>query len=112
MKPIETLRRVPASDVKIRGWKGVMRTVGDQGSVVVTNHDEPEAVIMRISEYAALIDAAKQAESRTAAGLETLRRQFDERLAGLRAPGAGTRLRAAARGPLRLRGKVKAGSTF
>ena len=43
----DQLPTVPASDVKKRGWRGVMRTLVKDGAVVVTNHDEPEAVILR-----------------------------------------------------------------
>jgi len=39
---------------------------------------------------------------------DRLRHKFDGRLAALRAPGAGDRLRRIARRPARLRGKVKA----
>jgi PHD/YefM family antitoxin component YafN of YafNO toxin-antitoxin module len=112
MKQLAKLQRVSVSDVKTRGWKGVMRTVGEHGAVVVTNHDEPEAVIIAASEYAVLLESASQAASRTVAALETLRQRFDERLAVLREPGTGDRLRAAARGPVTLRRKVRAGGTF
>jgi PHD/YefM family antitoxin component YafN of YafNO toxin-antitoxin module len=112
MEPIDDLYRVPASDVKTRGWRGVMRTLIAQGVVLVTNHDEPEAVIIPAQDYTALVETAKQAESRTAADLEALRRRFDQRLAALAAPDAGARLRSAVRGPVRLRGKVKAGAGF
>ena len=109
---IEKLSRLQASDVKKRGWRGVMRTLRGQGVVLVTNHDEPEAVILPVNEYAGLVEVARQAESRMASELETLRRRFDDRLAALRAPDAGARLRSIMRGPARLRGKVKAGAGY
>jgi hypothetical protein len=109
---IEKLSRLHASDVKKRGWRGVMRTLRGQGAVLVTNHDEPEAVILTVTEYAGLVEVARQAESRMASELETLRRRFDDRLAALRAPDAGARLRSIMRGPARLRGKVKAGAGY
>jgi PHD/YefM family antitoxin component YafN of YafNO toxin-antitoxin module len=105
-----SLARVPASDVKRRGWRGVMRTLRERGGVLVTNHDEPEAVILPIKDYTALVDVAMQSESREALELESLRRRYDERLAALLAPDAGMRLRSAMRRPARLRGKVKAGT--
>ncbi len=107
---IERLPRLPASDVKKRGWRGVVRTLREQGGVLVTNYDEPEAVILPVDEYAGLLEVVQQAESRMASELETLRRRFDERLAALRAPDAGARLRSVMRGPARLRGKVKVGT--
>jgi PHD/YefM family antitoxin component YafN of YafNO toxin-antitoxin module len=103
------LPTVPASDVKKRGWRGVMRTLARDGAVVVTNHDEPEAVILPVDTYEALVDLVEQTRSRAATELDALRQQFDERLAVLRAPGADDRLRALARRPARLGGKVKAG---
>ena len=109
---VMSLPRVPASDVKRRGWRGVMRTLRSEGAVLVTNHDQPEAVILAADEYAELIERATQAESRMESDLTALRRRFDERLAALRKPDAGGRLRSAMRGPARLRGKVKAGATY
>ncbi|MFA5910908.1 MAG: type II toxin-antitoxin system prevent-host-death family antitoxin [Vicinamibacterales bacterium] len=106
------LPRIPASDVKKRGWRGVMRALASKGPVVVTNHSEPEAVILSAQDYARLLTIVKETESRTEEGLESLRRRFDERLAGLRQPGAGDRLRALSRSPARLRGKVKAGTGY
>jgi PHD/YefM family antitoxin component YafN of YafNO toxin-antitoxin module len=106
------LARIPASDVKRLGWRGVMRTVAADGAVLVTNHDQPEAVILAVAEYAELLDKAKQADSRTGSDLMLLRRRFDERLAALRAPDAGEQLRSTMRAPARLRGRVKAGTSY
>ena len=108
----QALSKVPASDVKRRGWRGVMRTLSAEGAVLVTNHNHPEAVILAASEYANLLDRARQAESRVESGLAVLRRQFDDRLAALSTPDAGQRLRAAMRGPAKLRGKAKAGKSY
>jgi len=107
-----TLPTVPAADVKKRGWRGLMRRLEQEGPLVVTNHDEPEAVIVPVEEYQSLLAIANQARARDAAALDALRRKFDERLAALRARGAGDRLRALARRPARLHGKVRAGSGF
>lgn len=49
---MEALPRVPASDVKRRGWRGVMWTLREEGAVLVTNHDRPEAVILTAAAYA------------------------------------------------------------
>jgi PHD/YefM family antitoxin component YafN of YafNO toxin-antitoxin module len=108
----DKLPAVPASDVKKRGWRGLMRTLVRDGAVVVTNHEEPEAVILRVDAYEALVDLVEQTRSRAATELDALRQRFDERLAALRAPDAGDRLRALARRPARLGGKVKAGKGF
>jgi len=110
--PLTNLPRMPATDVKTRGWKGVMRAVTANGPVVVTNHAEPEAVILAARDYVHLIAVAKASESRTEAGLNTLRQRFDERLAVLRQDDAGDRLRAISKSPAALRGRVKAGTGY
>jgi hypothetical protein len=51
----------------------------------------------------------KEKKSSREAALEELRREWDRRLASLRAPGASDRLRAAFAEPIRLQGRVKAG---
>jgi PHD/YefM family antitoxin component YafN of YafNO toxin-antitoxin module len=109
---IENLHAVPASDVKKRGWRGVMRTLDEKGVVLVTNHDEPEAVIIPVKAYQGLLAMVDQAESRAASELEALRLRFDERLAALRTSDAGDRLRSVTRRPAKLRGKVKAGTRY
>ncbi len=110
--PIAALARIPASDVKRRGWRGVVDTLGAEHALLVTNHERPEAVIVSTAEYTRLAAHAAAAAARTGAELERLRHRFDQRLAGLRSPRAGDRLRAVMRGPARLRGKVKAGTSY
>jgi PHD/YefM family antitoxin component YafN of YafNO toxin-antitoxin module len=109
---IEDLPRTPASDVKKLGWRGVMKVIGRDGKVVVTNHNEPEAVILSTEEYGAIVYALHKAESRDESALEMLRRRFDERLASLQAADAGNRLRSVMRSPAKLRGKIKAGASY
>jgi prevent-host-death family protein len=104
------LPRVPAADLKKRGWRGVMRAVTSGGAVLVTNHSEPEAVIVTAVEYSRLLAAMRLAESKADDVLETLRQDFDERLAVLDAPSAGARLRGVMDKPARLDGRVKAGT--
>ena len=52
---LDELPRTPASNVKKLGWRGVMREVDRTGSMVVTHHDRPEAVILSLDEYRALV---------------------------------------------------------
>lgn len=108
---IEDLPRTPASDVKKLGWRGVMKAVGRTGRVVVTNHNQPEAVILSAEEYADVVRALREAGTRDDAVLDTLRQRFDARLASLQEADAGTRLRSVMRGPAKLAGKVKAGAS-
>jgi hypothetical protein len=107
----KALARLPASDVKRRGWRGIMRTVHASGPVLVTNHEQAEAVILTPDAYQDLLERATRNEPVIESDLALLRRRFDERLAALRSPDAATRLRAAMRGGARLRGKVKAGDS-
>ena len=111
-EPIEDLPRTPASDVKKLGWRGVMKSVSRAGRVVVTNHNQPEAVILSIAEYCTLMQALQAADAQNESALDQLRHRFDERLASLQAPDAGERLRAMMRGPARLEGRVKAGASY
>lgn len=108
---IEDLPHTAASDVKKLGWRGVMRTISRMGKVVVTNHSEPEAVILSAEEYGAIMRALNDAGSRHESTLEALRHRFDERLASLQADDASERLRALMGGPTILGGKVKAGDS-
>ena len=112
MDPIGSLARVPASDVKKLGWRGVMRTLAPKGKVVVTNHDTPEAVVLSMQEYERIVQVMNQVESKADAELEALRRRFDERLATLQGANSGQRLRSVMGSRAQLHGKVKAGSGY
>ena len=111
LNPLENIAQTPASDFKRLGWRGVMKGVEREGKVLVTNHQEPEAVILSIKEYTALVSASAVAKRVQETALEALRRSFDERLAALRAPDAGDRLRVLINEPTRLGGMVKAGAS-
>jgi len=100
--------RTPASDVKKLGWRGVMKAVNRHGKVVVTNHNEPEAVILPVAEYERLIHVANR-QNQTMLG--ELRAKYDARLESLDASDAGDKLRDILRKPLELDGKVIAGES-
>jgi prevent-host-death family protein len=110
--PLARLPRTPASDLKKLGWRGVMNTLRSKGKLLVTNHDEPEAVIIPVAEYDALMQLAGQWEAQIESALTGLRRSFDERLSVLQGQSAATRLRSTIRGRAKLGGKVKAGSGY
>ncbi|MDI1252452.1 type II toxin-antitoxin system Phd/YefM family antitoxin [Thermomonas sp.] len=112
LSALENLPRTPASDVKKLGWRGVMKTIARSGKVVVTNHDEPEAVILSAEEYTAILDLLHKAADRDAAALDVLRRKFDKRLESLDAPDAGEKLRDILRKPLDLAGEIMAGKHY
>jgi prevent-host-death family protein len=90
----------------------MMNALRSKGRIVVTNHDEPEAVIIPVAEYDALMQLVEQSKAQTEAALAGLRRSFDERLSGLQGRSATTRLQSTIRGHAKLGGKVKAGSGY
>lgn len=108
---LEMLPRTPASDVKKLGWRGVMKAIRSSGKVVVTNHNEPEAVILSAEEYGTIQRALQEAGAGGDPVLDVLRRQFDARLASLQSADAGERLRDIMRRPAKLGGQVKAGAS-
>jgi hypothetical protein len=57
------LPRIPASDLKKLGWHGMMNMLRSKGKFLVTNHDEPEAVIIPVAEYEDLMRLAAQSEA-------------------------------------------------
>jgi PHD/YefM family antitoxin component YafN of YafNO toxin-antitoxin module len=109
---LEGLVQLPASEVKKRGWRGVMKAVAPSGKVVVTNHDEPEAVILAAEEYLRIMAIVGRVEEEADVALEALRKRFDERLARLQAPEAGDLFRAAMSAPTLGDETLKAGFGF
>lgn len=112
LKPLDALPQTPASDVKKLGWRGVMKVVNREGKIIVTNHGRPEAVLLSLEDYDELLAAAEIGRARRQAELETLRRQFDERLQALQEPGAGDKFDALFDTPLDLGGRIIAGQSF
>ena len=108
-KVVDELLRTPASDLKKLGWRGVMNKVHANGSVVVSNHDTPQAVILSIAEYERMVEALQQASERSRPALDALRARFDLRIASLQSAAAGDDLRKLMKRPAKLDGKVKVG---
>ena len=106
------MRRKPVSDVKREGWRGVMKSVGAAGKLLMTNHDQPEAVILSLQEYSLLAELAESALRVKQSKLEALSQAFDAELAVLKHADAGDRLRQAFGAPLALNGKVIAGRSY
>lgn len=109
---IERLCSAPASAIKKQGWKGIMRSLSKDGKLVVTNHKEPEAVILSISEYDRLLELVRSAQNSVEDPLQALRKRFDQRLSSLNADDTADRLRGLMREPGNLSGQVKAGTTY
>jgi len=90
----------------------MMNALRRKGRLLVTNHDEPEAVIIPVEEYDTLMQIVERSEAQAEAALAGLRRSFDERLAVLQDRSATARLQSTIRGRAKLGGKVKAGSGY
>jgi PHD/YefM family antitoxin component YafN of YafNO toxin-antitoxin module len=90
----------------------MMNTLRSKGKLVVTNHNQPEAVIIPAAEYEALMQMLAQSAAQTESALAGLRQSFDERLSVLQNRSAASRLQSTVRGRARLSGKVKAGSGY
>jgi PHD/YefM family antitoxin component YafN of YafNO toxin-antitoxin module len=106
------LPRTSASELKKLGWRGMMSALRSKGKHLVTNHNEPEAVIIPVGEYNALMLIVEQSEAQTESALTGLRQSFDERLSLLQGRTAAHRLQSSIRRPAKLGGKVKAGSGY
>ncbi|WP_346951463.1 type II toxin-antitoxin system prevent-host-death family antitoxin [Castellaniella sp.] len=85
--------------LKQKGWKSIVRELATAGRIVVTNHREPEAVILSLSQYKELVERTQQVDDTAGNALAALRQQFDKRLAALDADDASDRLRALMRAP-------------
>lgn len=109
---IDDLPVAPATSVKKEGWRGMMRALSAHGRLLVTNHNQPEAVILSMDEYTQLVQAAQRAKAAEPDPLAELRRQFDERLQKLQAPDANERLRNLMKKPAPLAGAVLSGSSY
>lgn len=109
---LEHLQRKPVSDVKREGWRGVMKGVGAAGTLLMTNHDQPEAVILSLPEFRRLSELAESALRDKERKLEELSQAFDADLAVLKQADASRRLRQAFGAPLALKGKVIAGRSY
>lgn len=106
------LPRAPASDLKKRGWRAMMNSLHRDGKLLITNHNEPQAVIIAAADYAELMRRVEGSHARLESALEGLKQSFDQRLSSLQDIRAAARLRSIIKAPVKLRGKVKAGASF
>lgn len=115
--PITELTRTTASAVK-EHWRKVMQEVRERQMVLITNHNEPQAVIISAEQYQALqaqvVDLQRNLASlrEQTPALQQLRDSFDARLSSLDDASAGRKARALLRKPARLKGKVQAGTGY
>lgn len=109
---IAQLPTASASTIKKLGWKGVMRSLAGAGRLVVTNHNEPEAVILSTAEYTNLIQSVRLDAGGSDDPLQALRNRFDARLQAIDSPDASEQLRNLMRKPGALGQGIKAGQTY
>jgi PHD/YefM family antitoxin component YafN of YafNO toxin-antitoxin module len=109
---LDQLPRAAATDVKTHGWKALLRSLSSQGELVITNHQQSEAVILSIQRYQELVNAIREAQEAAPDPLVELRKRFDKRLSALQADDANDRLRDLMENPGKLNGKVIAGTSY
>ena len=102
------LEPLPATTVR-RDWATAKDRLRAKGVLALTTHDRVEAVLLDPAAYEALVARAEAADR---AILDGLTRQFDARLAALKAPDATERLRAAFARQGRVDAPAKAGDGF
>lgn len=102
----------PSSALKKEGWSGFMREVSDRGVLVVTHHNQPEAVVLSVDCYQTLERLAQREKVREAQQLAELSARFDQRLASLNAPQAHQALNAFMDEPVALDGQLRAGAAY
>ncbi len=89
-----------------------MREVSNGGVLVVTNHNQPEAVVLSVDSYQALERMAQREKAREAQQLADLSARFDQRLASLNTPQARQALNSFMDEPIVLGGQLRAGAAY
>jgi PHD/YefM family antitoxin component YafN of YafNO toxin-antitoxin module len=108
---LQKLQSTPASSIK-GSWRDVVKFVLKSGRLLVTNHKEPEVVILSLEAYAELTRAAGEGDATRQVALDELSKRFDARLASLDNANAGKQLRAMMSKPTKLNGKLKSGASY
>lgn len=105
---VYALEPMPATTLR-RDWSTAKGRLRAKGVLALTTHDRVEAVLLDPAAYEALVARAEAADK---ALLDGLSRQFDARLAALKAPDAADRLRAAFAREGRFEAAPVAGGSF
>lgn len=109
---LQALPQAPATDIQKKGWRQFRKLLGESGRVVVTNHRDPEAVVLSLDEYARLqafehecaeLKAGQAAES----PVDVLTRRFKQRMAERDEAAMAGALRGALERPTRPAGRLK-----
>ena len=110
--PSSKLAHKPASDLEKESWNSLAREINLQGVMVVTDHDQPVAVVLSVENYETLVRLAQREQARQAQNIAELNDRVDQRLTSLRGPNAHQALDAFMDEPVVLHGEVRAGSSF
>jgi len=113
--PISHLAQLPsttATDMKRRGWRGIMADVRRQGHMLITNHNLPEAVILPPEEYERLTNISRAVLEQREQQIEALKMKFRERMKCLQEPGANEKLANLMSSYPKLEGRVLAGESY
>lgn len=109
---LQALPQAPATDIQKKGWRQFRKLLGETGRVVVTNHRDPEAVVLSLDEYARLQAleqecAALRAGQGTLSPVEELTRRFKQRMQERDESATADALRHALDRPTRPGGRLK-----
>lgn len=78
----------PVSDLEKKSWGSLVRAINNQGAVVVTDHDQPVAVVLSVENYETLARLAQREQAHIARKIAELNERVDQRLASLKKPDA------------------------
>lgn len=105
---------VTSTDIKKSGWKRVVTRLKSApgGAMAVTNHREPEVILMTYEQYQSLLSQAGKGGSRNEDVLDSLRQDFDRRMAALQSSDFGERAMSVMDQPIRTKGKYRVRDSY
>ena len=109
--PSTELAHKPSSELENESWKSLAREISQHGAIVVTDHDQPVAVMLSVEVYEALARLARREQARVAQKIAELNARVDQRIALLNTPDARRALDAFMDEPVVLNGEVRAGTS-
>ena len=111
---LQEFETVTATDIKKDGWKRVVaRLKNSTGkAMTVTNHREPEVVLMTVDQYQALVAMAAAGGSYDEGVLDALRQDFDKRLNLLRSADVAERAHQIMDEPIRTKGRYRVEDSY
>lgn len=112
---VSALASTTASELQ-KGWRGVVKLVRAEGRVAVTNHGDPEVVVLSLGEYERLHGLERElaglAGGTPLSPVEELTRRFKARMASRDPAAFDRRLDEAAATPARPGGRLRVDDRF